>query len=78
MNYEGTEGLELESPIKIRDKEYVVKAYEPQKDSWSLLYKEDGRYSRPVELAHGIQNERDVDQLMLQAEETGVQHLLEP
>jgi hypothetical protein len=57
---------------------FIQKAYNPEKDEYSVLYRQHGRYSQPVELSDGINNERDAEQLILAAEENGITELLEP
>jgi hypothetical protein len=57
---------------------FIQKAYDSSRDEYSVLYRQHGRYSSPVELSHGISNERDAEQLILAAEENGITELLEP
>jgi len=57
---------------------YVQKAINQETQEYSLLYREHGRYSKPVTLSHGIQQEKDIDQLLLEAETRGINQLLQP
>jgi len=63
---------------QIGSEKYVQKAVNQETGNYSLLYREHGRYSKPITLSHGISQEKDVDQLMLEAEKRGINQLLEP
>jgi hypothetical protein len=68
----------VQETVELADQTYLQKTYNKNTDSYSLVYRENGRYSEPVEITHSIENERDADQLILAAEQNGITQLLEP
>jgi len=63
---------------EISGDKYIQKAFNQETQEYSLLYREHGRYSKPITLSHGITQEKDIDQLMLEAETRGINQLLKP
>jgi len=67
----------VQETIELSADTYLQKTYDRNTDTYSLLYREHGRYSEPVELTHGLENERDADQLLKAAQTYGITELLE-
>lgn len=67
--------LATQETRELGDNQYIQTAYNNDTDTFSVLYRGNGRYSEPVELTHGLQNERDALQILVAAEEHGFQKL---
>ena len=63
--------------VQTSNQSYAQKVYNQAQDSWELQYRQQ-RYSQPILLTDGIENEKDVDQLLLEVEQRGINQLLEP
>lgn len=69
--------IQVEHTVDLGNNEYIQKAKD-EDGNYSLMYRQGGRYAQPVEIASGIKNQRDADQLMITAAEDGISQLLEP
>lgn len=67
----------VQDTVKLGNQSYLQKSYNRAENTYSLLYREHGRYSKPVEITHSLENERDADQLLEAAERYGITELLE-
>lgn len=68
----------VQETVELGNQSYLQKAKDTAEQTYTLLYRENGRYTEPVELTYGINNEADADQLLTAAEEQGsITHLLE-
>lgn len=63
--------LETRDCLEVGDDSYLQSSYDNSTDSYSLLFRENGRYGSPVELCSGISQEEDVDQLLVAVEDGG-------
>jgi hypothetical protein len=68
----------VQETYQLSEDEYLQKTKNTQDQTYSLIYRENGRYSEPVELTHGVENPEDIEQLVIGAQENGVTELLEP
>lgn len=62
--------------IELGDNEYVQKAEDTGTHDYALLYRENGRYGSPV-LVEESHHEEEIDKLMAEAQENGMEALLE-
>jgi len=67
----------VQETVELADNTYLQKAYNRRKETYSLLYREHGRYSEPVEITHGIENEENAEELIQTVEEKGFKQLRE-
>lgn len=57
--------------VEINDNEYLQVAHDQETDSYSVLHRENGRYSQPVQITGGYENERDAQQILVAGEDGG-------
>lgn len=67
--------LSVRDTVEVGDGSYLQSAYSSRSDSFSILFRESGRYGSPVELTSGLGSEEDALQLLSAAEENGFKEL---
>jgi hypothetical protein len=55
----------VQETYQLSEDEYLQKTKNTQDQTYSLIYRENGRYSEPVELTHGVENPEDIEQLVI-------------
>lgn len=63
--------LKTKETVEINNQEYLQVAHDQEDDTYSVLHRENGRYSKPVQITGSYENKRDAEQILVAGQNGG-------